>query len=74
MESAVAIGLLPRSLTDRVRVLGNAALRGAAMTLADPSARARLENIAAHATHVSLGGDSRFSTHYINRMILGEDE
>jgi hypothetical protein len=42
--------------------------------LADPSARARLENIAAHATHVSLGGDSRFSTHYIDRMILGEDE
>lgn len=72
--SAAAIGLLPRELTDRARVLGNAALRGAAMTLADPHARALSARIAACATHVNLGGDSRFSAHYIDRMILSEDE
>ena len=74
MKSAADIGLLPRELTDRARILGNAALRGAAMTLADPHTHTRLAQIAADARHVNLGGDSRFSTHYINRMILGEDE
>ena len=74
MKSAADIGLLPGELTDRARILGNAALRGAAMTLADPHTHTRLAQIAADARHVNLGGDSRFSTHYINRMILGEDE
>lgn len=74
MESAAAIGLLPRTLCGRARILGNAALRGASATLVDDTARARLADIAARARHVNLGGDSRFSTHYINRMILGEDE
>lgn len=74
MESAAAIGLLPRELIGRAQILGNAALGGAAMTLADPDARLRLAQIAARSHHVNLGGDSRFSDHYINRMILGEDE
>lgn len=74
MESAAAIGLLPRTLCDRARILGNAALRGASATLADDKTGARLAKIAAGARHVNLGGDSRFSAHYIDRMILGEDE
>ena len=74
IESAAAIGLLPRELTDRTRILGNAALAGAAMTLTDPTARERLTHIAALSTHVNLGGDSRFSNHYIDRMIFGDDE
>ena len=74
MESAAAIGLLPRELCNRARILGNAALGGAAATLADDTARARLTEIAAHSRHVNLGGDSRFSAHYIDRMIFGEDE
>ena len=74
MESAATIGLLPRELIGRAQILGNAALGGAAMTLADPDARLRLAQIAARSHHVNLGGDSRFSDHYINRMILGEDE
>ena len=35
---------------------------------------ARLAEIAARSRHVNLGGECRFSNHYINRMILGEDE
>lgn len=74
MESAAAIGLLPRELIDRVRILGNAALSGAAMTLIESQAVARLAEIAARSRHVNLGGECRFSNHYVNRMILGEDE
>ena len=74
MESAAAIGLLPREWIDRAHILGNAALTGASMTLTDPAARARLDRIAAEAEPIHLGGNARFANHYINRMILGEDE
>ncbi|MBQ7322455.1 MAG: DUF4445 domain-containing protein [Clostridia bacterium] len=74
MESAAAIGLLPREFIPRARILGNAALSGAAMTLAQPTARPHLDEIAARAKHINLGGNSAFSNHYINRMIFGEDE
>ena len=74
MESAAAIGLLPRELIGRAQILGNAALSGAAITLADTNACLRLEQIAARSHHTNLGGDSRFSAHYIDRMILGEEE
>ena len=74
MESAAAIGLLPRELIGRAQILGNAALSGAAITLTDPNACLRLEQIAARSHHVNLGGDSRFSAHYIDHMILGEEE
>lgn len=73
LESAAAIGLLPGELCDRAIILGNAALRGAALSLTDPAARKKLGTIATRATHVNLGGDSRFSAHYIDRMIFGED-
>ena len=74
MESAAAIGLLPREFIPRARILGNAALSGAAMTLAHPTARPHLDEIAARAKHINLGGNPAFSNHYINRMIFGEDE
>ena len=74
MDSAAAIGLLPRELTDRTHILGNAALSGAAMTLTGNTVRTRLAQIAAAAEHINLGGDSRFSNHYINRMIFGDEE
>ena len=73
LESAAAIGLLPGELCDRAIILGNAALRGAALSLTNPAARKKLGTIATRATHVNLGGDSRFSAHYIDRMIFGED-
>ena len=74
IESAAAIGLLPRAPADRARILGNAALRGASLTLTDPVVRARLAHIAAMAEHINLGGDSRFANHYIDRMIFGDEE
>ena len=73
-NSAADIGLLPRVLTERTRILGNAALTGAAMTLTDPQAHERLAHIASLAAHINLGGDPSFSEHYIDRMIFGDEE
>ena len=61
-------------LTERTRILGNAALTGAAMTLTDPQAHERLDHIASLAAHINLGGDPSFSEHYIDRMIFGDEE
>jgi uncharacterized 2Fe-2S/4Fe-4S cluster protein (DUF4445 family) len=73
-NSAADIGLLPRVLTERTHILGNAALTGAAMTLTDPQAHERLAHIASLAAHINLGGDPSFSEHYIDRMIFGDEE
>ena len=72
-ESAIAIGLLPNIPTDRIQILGNAALHGAAMTLTDPTIRRQLTHIAVLSQHINLGGNPRFSEHYIDRMIFGEE-
>lgn len=74
LAHAADIGLLPRELICRAVILGNAALSGAAMSLTAPAARDRLAQIASLSQHVNLGGDPRFSHHYIDRMIFGDDE
>lgn len=69
LRSAARIGLLPESLTDRVRVLGNAAIDGAAILLSN-SRHAEIDTIAAHARHVPLGGNSKFNDRYMNAMMF----
>ena len=73
MRSAAIIGLIPRALTGRVRVLGNAALSGAAQTLLDRTCVPALEHIAARSRHVALGGNPRFNEHYIDQMLFGDE-
>ena len=73
VRSAAIIGLIPRALTGRVRVLGNAALSGAAQTLLDRTCVPALEHIAARSRHVALGGNPRFNEHYIDQMLFGDE-
>ena len=73
-ESAVRIGLFPRVLAPRIRVLGNAALSGASACLLQPGFQAGCERIAAQSRHVSLGGNPRFNNNYMERMLLEEIE
>ncbi len=74
IDSARAIGLLPRGLTGRVQVLGNAALSGASRVLLDQEGRAELERIAQLSTHVNLGGNPRFNDRYVENMLFESDE
>lgn len=74
VSSATAIGLIPAELANRVCVLGNAALSGAAQALLDRTCIHALERIAAHSRHVALGGNPRFNEHYIDQMLFGQEE
>ena len=73
VESAVAIGLLPEELAGRARVLGNAALAGAARVLLDVGEKQKLEQIAASSVHINLGGNPKFNEHYVDQMFFGDD-
>ena len=74
VESAAAIGLIPPALKDRVTVLGNAALAGAASLLLDRAQMAGAEELARQARHCNLGGNSRFSEHFMEAMLFEEGE
>ena len=72
--SAAAIGLISPGLAPRVRVIGNAALDGAAMLLMDASLRQKLRTLAAQAKHVRLDGNPFFRDRYVEEMLFPEAE
>ncbi len=70
VASAGRIGLLPPELTDRVRVLGNAALAGASMLLLDPAFVPAAETMAKAARAVELSTDPGFMQAYTEGMFF----
>lgn len=73
LQSAVRIGLLPGELADCVRVIGNAALDGAAMLLLDTRLREKLAQMAERSEHVRLDGNPVFTNGYIEAMMFAEE-
>ncbi len=69
-ESAVKIGLLPRSFAGKTIPMGNAALQGACMLLEDPSSKDLCHGIAAKAIHVELGGNPEFNNAFMKHMLF----
>lgn len=72
--SAAAIGLISPLLADRVRVIGNAALDGAAMLLMNISLREKLTTLSLEVQHVRLDGNPFFSDRYVEEMLFPEAE
>lgn len=70
IESAARIGLIPKALADRVEIIGNAALAGAAQLLLDREKLIQIRQIAAASKHWNLGGNPKFNDHYMNAMIF----
>ncbi|MGN0779720.1 MAG: ASKHA domain-containing protein [Aristaeellaceae bacterium] len=70
IASAARIGLIAPALADRVRVIGNAALDGAAMLLMDTSLRNRTAELRRQAQHVRLDGNAYFSQRYVDAMMF----
>ena len=70
VDSAARIGLIPPALAKRVKVLGNAALTGAARLLLDRREHERAREIARCARHVALGGNPRFNERYMDQMFF----
>ena len=70
IHNAVAIGLLPEELGDRVRVLGNAALAGASMLLLAGDLRGECEARARGVKMVALAANPVFAAEYMERMMF----
>ena len=70
--SAAAIGLIPRELIGKVRVIGNAALTGAAQLLLDEGRIPEIRRIAASSKHWNLGGNPLFNELYMENMLFPE--
>ena len=68
--NAVAIGLLPEELGDRVRILGNAALAGASMLLLAGDLRGECERRAREVEMVALASNPVFASEYMERMMF----
>ena len=72
VASAVRIGLIPEPLAQKVTVIGNASLSGAADLLRNRCLAPEAEQIAGAATHVNLGGNPLFNEHYMEQMLFPE--
>ena len=70
VQSAGRIGLIPEELAPRVRVLGNAALRGASMLLLDRSQIERCEALTQGAQTVDLASNPVFIQAYTDCMFF----
>ena len=68
--NAGKIGLLPEELTDRVTVLGNAALTGASMLLLCADLRPVCETLARETRVVELAANPVFVSEYMERMMF----
>lgn len=71
-QSAARIGLLPRSLSQKIKAVGNAALDGAALLLLDKNAIKRATALASAATTLELSTSPVFAELYMSGMLLEE--
>ncbi|MBQ3084867.1 MAG: DUF4445 domain-containing protein [Clostridia bacterium] len=70
LQNAAKIGLLPPDAVERVEVLGNAALQGAAMLLLNPDLRAESVRLAKEATLLELAANPAFAENYMEYMMF----
>ena len=70
--SCAAIGMIPATLIDKIRVLGNAAGQGASMMLLSEAELARAEAIAREAATLELSTSAVFMEKYVDGMMFGE--
>ena len=74
IANAAAIGLIPRELVDKAKVIGNAALAGASQLLLDEKALPAIRAIVQHSRHYNLGGNPVFNANYMEHMLFPEHE
>lgn len=70
MANAESIGLIPRGLQDKIRVVGNASLTGASMLLLNRNFRETCSRIAENAHILELSTDSLFVEEYMMGMMF----
>jgi len=70
LNNAARIGLIPGEITEKARIIGNAALSGAIMMLFDDGKIQRSMEIAESSKHITLGGNEAFNSAYIKNMMF----
>ena len=70
IHSASGIGLVPKALVPKVKVIGNGAGAGASMLLLSRAAAEREEEIAACAGEIGLSANPTFMDHYVEQMMF----
>lgn len=73
-KSAVRIGLIPKELEDRVRILGNAAGFGALRYVTEKDAVASALSVICRARYLELSAHPGFTEAYVERMLFPERE
>lgn len=68
IENAESIGLFPKGFSEKINVLGNAALDGAVKLLFDGEQMNRIKKIASICKCINLGGNEYFNDLYIKNM------
>lgn len=69
-NKAIAIGLLPPELGDRIEAVGNSSLAGAAGYLRDPEGESKLKHLVEISEEVSLSTDKDFNEFYMDYMMF----
>lgn len=72
IDSALRIGLFPQALKNKISVIGNASLKGAASFLTENTLKEKAQVVVADATCINLGGLPEFNEKYINEMFFPE--
>lgn len=73
IENACAIGLLPKVLQDRTRVVGNTALAGSRLCVLQETACQKLRTLAKEMQIVELANSKTFQERYIENMYFPQE-
>ena len=69
-DTCAAIGMIPRELIDKIKVLGNAAGQGASLMLLSKAELRSAEEIARHAQTIELSASAVFMEKYVDSMMF----
>lgn len=72
IASAIRIGLLQEAWKTKIKVLGNASLKGAASMLTDERLKEKSQKLIEQSSYVNLGGSTIFNQNYIEEMMFPE--
>ncbi len=70
LDHTAKIGLVPIELREKVKVIGNAALKGAEMLLCNNNLYSKIENITSEFKLVDLATSKMFNEHYVDNMFF----
>lgn len=69
-ESAVRVGLIPRELSEKIEIIGNAAALGAKLAMLTSDGMTKMDEIAASCEVIELANDADFAGEFMENMMF----